>query len=156
MLLTLLEKIGRKRIIKDRHGDEYMHRYYLGFKEKLNAFDDVKPYPNIFIHKIYKSDEDRDPHDHPWNYLTVILSGGYWEYRPYFNDKGLQVAEFGTWRGPGSIIWRRATDLHRLEMSEPTTTLFIHGWRKREWGFLTRKGWIDRITYIKDKMTLKA
>ena len=154
MLLKLLEKIGRKRVILDRHGDEYMHRYYLGFKEKMDAFDAIKPYPNIFIHKIFKSDEDRDPHDHPWWYVTVILSGGYWEYTPVFDSDGRGFNEVGRWRGPGSIIWRRATDLHRLEMKAPTTTLFIHGWRKREWGFLTRKGWIDRITYIKSKLAI--
>jgi len=60
MLLRLLEKLNRKRIIQDRFGRDYMHRYYLCFKEKINAFDTVKPYPNIFIHKLLLSDEDRD------------------------------------------------------------------------------------------------
>ena len=156
MLLRLLEKLNRKRIIQDRFGRDYMHRYYLCFKEKINAFDTVKPYPNIFIHKLLLSDEDRDVHDHPWNYLTVILAGGYTEWTPVFDRHGVKIGERGTWRGPGSIIWRRATSFHRLEMSTPTWTLFIHGWRTREWGFLTKQGWVDRIQYIKDKINLAA
>ena len=41
-------------------------------------------------------------------------------------------------------------------MTKPTWTLFIHGWRTREWGFLTKQGWVDRVEYIKDKMKLAA
>lgn len=152
MLLKFLEKIGRKRVLLDRNGNEYMHRYYLVFKEKQNAFENVKPWPNIFIHRLLRSDEDKDHHDHPWWYCTIILKGGYYEWTPFVGTDGKQYAEVCNWRGPGSIIWRRATALHRLEMYEPTTTLFIHGWRKREWGFLTKNGWIDRITYIKSKL----
>lgn len=151
MILRLLEKLNRKRIILDRFGNEYMHRYYLGFKEKLNAHDTVRPYPNVFLHKLLLSDEDRDVHDHPWNYCTIILAGGYWEWTPVFNAAGAKIGELSKWRGPGSIIWRRAETFHRLEMHSPTWTLFMHGWRFREWGFFTNKGWIDRVTYINNK-----
>jgi hypothetical protein len=152
MLLKLLELCGRKRIILDRFGEEYMHRYYLLFKEKINAFDKVKPYPNIFIHKLCLSDEDRDVHDHPWNYLTVILSGGYWEWVPVIVN-GKNIGEQKNWRGPGSIIWRRAGSFHRLEMPNPSWTLFMHGWRKKEWGFLTKNGFVESSEYIRLKTT---
>jgi len=152
MLLKLLEKLNRKRVILDRFGKEYMHRYYLLFKEKQNAFDSVRPYPNIFIHKILLSDEDRDVHDHPWNYITIILKGGYWEWQPVIVD-GNQIGEYRVWRGPCSIIWRRASSFHRLEMPEPTWTLFLHGWRKKEWGFLTNKGFVESSEYIRNKLT---
>jgi len=156
MLLRLLEKLNRKRIIKDRFGRDYMHRYYLCFKEKINAFDPVKTYPNIFIHKLILSDEDRDVHDHPWNYCTIILAGGYWEWTPHFNSTGVKIGELSKWRGPGSIIIRKANTFHRLEMYNPTWTLFMHGWRTREWGFLTKSGWVDRIKYINDKIKISA
>lgn len=150
MILKLLEKLGRKRIIKDLQGDDYMYRYYVIYKEKINALDKVQPWPNIYIHTILKSDVDRDPHDHPWNYCTIILAGGYWEWIPTNVPSGNTI-EKRKWRGPGSVLWRRANSFHRLEMDSPTTTLFIHGWRFREWGFLTKIGWIDRVTYNKSK-----
>ena len=150
MLLKILEFFNRKRVILDRFGREYMHRYYLGFKEKINWNDTVKPYPNIFLHKLCLSDEDRDVHDHPWNYVTVILKGGYYEITPILKD-GIQIGENKVWKGPGSIIWRKANDFHRLEMENPSWTLFMHGWRKRDWGFLTQKGFVNHSDYIKAK-----
>lgn len=152
MILKLLEMLGRKRIIRDYTGDEYMHRYYLIYKEKLNAFEQVKPWPNIYIHRILKSDFDRDPHDHPWNYCTIILAGGYYEWVPTKVPSGKTI-EKRKWRGPGTILWRRANSFHRLEMTSPTLTIFFHGWRFREWGFLTKDGWVDRITYNKQKFS---
>lgn len=152
MILRLLDKLGRKRVIIDNNNEEYMHRYYLLFKEKLNAFDTVKPYPNMFIHKIIRSDADGDPHDHPWWYCTIVLAGGYYEWRPYTSPAGVTIQK-RYWIGPGSILWRRAESLHRLELKDnnPAWTIFIHGWRKREWGFSTPIGWIDRITYLTNK-----
>jgi len=151
MILKLLELLGRKRIITDNEGDEYMHRYYLIHKEKLNAFEEVKPWPNIYIHRILKSDPDRDPHDHPWNYCTIILTGGYYEWVPTKVPSGRTI-EKRKWRRPGTILWRRANSFHRLELIQPVTTIFIHGRRFREWGFLTKAGWIDRMTYFKQKL----
>ena len=152
MILKLLDKLGRKRVITDSEGQEYMHRYYLLFREKLNAFDDVKPYPNMFLHKIIKSDSYGDPHDHPWWYCTIILAGGYYEWRPYTSSKGVTIQK-KYWIRPGSIIWRRAENLHRLELKNdtPVWTLFIHGQRKRQWGFSTKSGWVDSMSYLKAK-----
>ena len=76
MFLKLLDKLGRKRIINDRLSQEpYLERYYVFLKER-NHF----PF-NIFLHKFLKGDPD-DVHDHPWNYVTVILKGGYYEITP--------------------------------------------------------------------------
>jgi hypothetical protein len=152
MILKLLERLGRKRVIKNGLDEDYMYRYYPLFKEKINAFDDDKTTPNVFIHKIIKSDADGDSvlHDHPWWYLTIVLAGGYYEWRPYTSSKGVTIQK-RYWIGPGSILWRRAESLHRLELynNTPALTIFIHGKRIREWGFLTKNGWVDRISYIK-------
>ena len=74
--------------------------------------------------------------------MTIVLSGGYWEHTPVFNSIGKKFAEFQTWRGPGSIIIRKAKDYHWLELDEnvgPATTLFFMGPQLREWGFLVDK-----------------
>lgn len=95
---------------------------------------------NVYLHKIMRSDDDRAFHDHPWWNCSVVLSGGYWEITPDF---------FMVWRGSGSVVFRRATSLHRLALetppgaSEPLAcwTLFFTGPRIREWGFACPQGW---------------
>lgn len=88
---------------------------------------------SVRVHEILRSDLGRDPHDHPFNYLTIILRGAYWERR--FDDRGRCISR--KMHGPGSIIWRRAKSWHMLELHQGTvTTLFITG-RKVDgaWGF---------------------
>jgi hypothetical protein len=65
------------------------------------------------------------------------------------------IAEFQAWRGPGSIVRRKAGEYHWLELEEGTsaTTLFFMGPQQREWGFLvqTKKGlhrWIKWADYL--------
>jgi hypothetical protein len=75
MFVKVMEYLGRRRIINDREDNEpYLERYYVFLKDRNNF-----PF-NIFIHKFLKSDPD-DLHDHPWEFRTFILAGGYWEYR---------------------------------------------------------------------------
>ena len=136
--IFIFDKCNRKIIIKDRvDKEDYLERYYLFLKER-------KHFPfNIFLHKFLKSDSE-DLHDHPWNFTTIILSGGYWEHTQ--NNK--------IWYGPGSIIKKKATDLHRIELdpnSSTTWTLFIPGKKIREWGFKVEDKWIDNDKYLKEK-----
>lgn len=152
MFHNIMNKLGRYRLVPDRlTGDDYLHRYYLFLKDR-------KWFPfNITLHKILKSDEPVY-HDHPWPYMTIILKGGYWEWVPQFTD-GKKSGEYATWRGPGSVIRRKARELHYLEIDEtvgPATTLFIMGPQQREWGFIVdepRKAtkWIQWQEYLKSK-----
>jgi hypothetical protein len=95
---------------------------------------------NVYLHKIMRDDDDRALHDHPWANLSIILSGGYLEWRSHAWDKYMDVV----WRGRGSIVFRRATDAHRLSLGAdgtPCWSLFITGPRVREWGFWCPQGW---------------
>lgn len=157
---NLFEKMDRVRVIKDRDTKEpYLIRYYLFLKDR-------KKFPfNITLHKILKSD---DPifHDHPWPFFTIILKGGYCETTPIYewieepencSDPRMThtvrkiVGHKTKWKGPGSIIWHRATDLHYLLLKDeqPCTTLFFMGPQKRNWGFLSKNGWTLWSDYIK-------
>lgn len=94
-------------------------------------------YFSIFIHRIYKSDEDLHPHSHPWNFVSIILGGGYVEtlYR-----EGVEkiVAK------PFSILFRRYYEYHKIELIATTTSLVFTGSRLDEdWGYLG-----DNITHI--------
>jgi len=134
----------RKRIIYDRNNQvPYLVRYYLFLKDR-------KSFPfNITLHKILVSDLD-DLHDHPWNYATLIIKGGYWEHTP----KG----KF--WRGPGHFRYRSSSDLHRLELAKdsegneiPCWSLFYMGKKQNNgiWGFIRNGEWIESEQYLKEK-----
>lgn len=87
----------------------------------------------VRIHEILRSDSGRDPHDHPWSFLTIILKGGY--YEQLFDDDGTLVST--TWHGPGSVLFRRAGTWHKLILpkGKTATTLFISGQKRCTWGF---------------------
>jgi hypothetical protein len=102
---------------------------------------------NIYLHQIRRSDDDRALHDHPWWNISIVLKGGYEEVTPCFLEgcKGTDTR----WRGPGSVIFRRATAAHRLVIPARDGaqrfcwSLFITGRRVREWGFHCPHGWRD-------------
>lgn len=102
----------------------------------------------VRIHHIVRSDNDRELHDHPFTFVSLVLRGGYYEH----TVDGRRV-----WYGPGSLIVRSADALHRLEMEKvpaaygdgygvqhplelPAWTLVVRGPMRREWGFLLDGG----------------
>jgi hypothetical protein len=148
--LNWLERHTRRRIIHDRTGlREYLIRYYIWWRDDgrdpANELDSKLPF-NVLLHNIKLSD---DPiyHDHPWSWCSIVLRGGYFEHRPgAFGDVKV-------WRRPGSICFRKATDLHYVELGKKDVwTLFIHGRRVRKWGFIYKGVW----TYWRDFLAEKA
>jgi len=156
--LNWLEEHGRKRVVLDRQSAEpYLERYYVFIKNRKNF-----PF-NIFLHKFLKSDPD-DLHDHPWPYMAVILTGGYYEWIPKYawnivTNTDVIIGEQRRWRGPGHFRICAATSYHRIELNPDVTdcwTLFIPWRRSRNWGFLThtnwrKQKWADVNYYIKLK-----
>lgn len=142
--LKFLEKAGRKRIVYDRLDNEpYLIRYYVFLKDR-------KYFPfNIFLHRFLKSDPDH-VHDHPWPYATLILKGGYYEWRPIFNSVGEKIGETATWRGPGHFRICGANTYHRIELDPGVDcwTLFMPGAQRREWGFLVNNKWMENGKYF--------
>lgn len=89
------------------------------------------------VHEIRSSDDERAYHDHPWPFLSVVLKGGYCEHEPIFDSSGLFVGDFCQWHGPGSVIFHKAGDFHRLELTQgPATTLFLSLKKRQHWGFM--------------------
>jgi hypothetical protein len=145
--LKWLEARGRKRIVMDRTSNEpYLERYYLFLKERESF-----PF-NIFLHKFLKSDPD-DPHDHPWPFATLILKGGYYEWRPQFDSQGNKIGEIAKWCGPGSFRICGANSFHRIELDPDVTawTLFMPGAKQRDWGFLVKNKWVQWEDYLKNR-----
>ena len=146
--LNWLDRRGRKRIVYDRIDNEpYLERYYLFLKDRGEHF----PF-NIFLHKFLKSDID-DLHDHPWPYATLILKGGYWEWRPQFGADGKKIGELARWCGPGSFRVASANSYHRIELDPNVTcwTLFMPGPKQRDWGFLVKNKWGQWEQYLANR-----
>src|SRR6185295_5179340 len=95
-------------------------------------------------HHIVGSDEERALHDHPWNFTSLILKGGYYEYADIRqipdSDTGWKPAAFGQerkWFGRPSLLHRGAGWRHRLELKKGMSawTLVYTSPKVREWGF---------------------
>jgi hypothetical protein len=95
----------------------------------------------LYLHHLQASDEDRALHDHPWSFVTVLLSGGYYEH------VRIGIATVRQWRRRFSVLWRPAEWQHRLELVRPTWTLVLRLRRRREWGFITSRGWLHWKAY---------
>ena len=111
---------------------------------------------SIYIHKIYKHDEDLHPHSHPWDFISIILFGGYTEKLYQFiydfvRQSNYQEIE----RSIFSFAIRKKSDFHKvvsLKKDKPVTTLVI-AWNRTdgEWGYLTESGYKKHTEYRKEK-----
>ena len=95
----------------------------------------------IYLHEILRSDEDPEPHNHPWTFISVILREGYVEER-----NGRKTRKY-----PGMVLLRRADDFHRLELRRPAWTLVFRGRERKGWGFMTASGFMDSEEFLARK-----
>jgi hypothetical protein len=103
----------------------------------------------IMLHHFHRSDEDRERHDHPWNFWTLILKNGYIEDCP---NHFRRLKPFRLYR-------RLAVHRHRVVLlgdgygrERDAWTLVFTGPRIREWGFWTAAGeWIHYKRFLKEK-----
>lgn len=116
-----------KRVYMDRWW--LMPRWLLGRDEK----DQLYPFSwlsfIVRIHHIQLPDDERDLHDHPADYRTIILRGWYVEENIY-GERFL--------RQQGETVCARAENFHTIvQISEGGVwTLFMLRKKRNEWGFL--------------------
>ena len=104
------------------------------------------PWGCIYLHNITNSDLDIDPHDHPWNFRSLILKGSYREESRYPRDdyKCSYVNVFK----PGMINKKRTIEVHKLTLlSKSVWTLVFTGKKIHDWGYQTANGWIHHKEY---------
>lgn len=105
------------------------------------------PWFGVYLHWIYLPDTDRDPHDHPWKFASVILRGGYTE-RVWRDLSHLDHATTRTW-GPWSAHRMPLDWAHKIEALGPNTiTLIFRGRRSKSWGFWTDHGVVEWRDYV--------
>jgi hypothetical protein len=120
---------------------------------------------NIYLHKMLRDDQ-QDMHDHPWWNISIILKGGFHETQPareYLTTPYMRVADLPRvtkFHGPGTLVFRRATTVHRLSLPSNKQTvhrhhpgyswsLFITGRNVRTWGFHCKWGFRPWREYLK-------
>ncbi len=135
------------------HLKGYMERYWLVPFNPDSA--------NARIHHILRSDNDRALHDHPWDSISIILKGGYWEILPLEQSQHpeLDSQRFQRiWRKPGDVVSRKAGDRHRIEVEPGTTSwsLFFMGPLRQQWGFYSNEGKVYWREYLNDYETQTA
>jgi len=82
---------------------------------------------SVCFHNFHRGDEERDCHDHPFSFLSLILRG---RYREHMYDGS--AAE----RGALSLRYRPSSHRHRIELvKKPCWTLCVKRAAEREWGF---------------------
>ena len=163
--LLLKLNISRFDIVKKIDGVDYLYlrRFHLLKRNKFLSKLTKGKYEGIYLHHILRPDDDRDLHDHPWNFGALILSGGYMEEIPgivkdprcrKFTLYPLTVEEVQhyAWRSGGPLFrryWKlfsfrteKAEQFHRISESgfKKTWTLFFAGPKFRKWQFMTKDG----------------
>lgn len=106
----------------------------------------------LMLHKIARPDLERVLHDHPWDFATMCLRGGYDEL---VNGVGAIHREQ---LRPGDIRLRAAEHAHRIDriVGPNAWTLVLHGPRRRAWGFWEGETFVRSADYFKagyDKAT---
>lgn len=112
------------------------------------------PWFGVYLHKIYKPDEDRAVHDHPWAFASWVLRGGYTETfvpapRQWVSTTG-HVSRSQTWRR-WSFHRMGLQSAHQIVKVQPkTVTLVLVGRKKKDWGFWPEPGvfvrWQDYLS----------
>lgn len=99
---------------------------------------------SALLHFIARPDDDGAVHDHPWDFSSTVLCGGYLEQTADGADRREERAL------PGLARMRRATDLHRIaEVDDDTWTLVLTGRRVRDWGFVPNGGaWTPHAEHL--------
>jgi hypothetical protein len=115
--------------------DTYLRRWYLERSRETG---------NAYLHNTLRSDYDAELHDHPWDNLTVVLRGVLLEEVATPAGGTIRIE-----RPQGTVVFRAATDAHRLVIEEPTWTLFLTGPKAREWGFLHESGWMHNQDFFR-------
>lgn len=81
-------------------------------------------------------DDQRDPHSHPWDFESEILSGGYTEIRYWLDEnRKVQHDKFTYGAGERNVI---KYDVFHLvtEVQDHTVTKMKCGRNENEWGYL--------------------
>lgn len=112
------------------------------------------PWFGVYLHDIHEDDGDRDPHNHPWSFVSIVLRGWYMERLypdPLGDRQEYDIRIHRRW----SVHRMDRTSAHRIVLAGPKLkTLILVGPRKATWGFFragvvaTPTGMTTRGTFV--------
>lgn len=94
MLTRFLEKIGLVQEIYGKDGTLYLRRWRL-----TPRF----PFGQLCLHTFFRGDEDKDPHDHPWDFWTFPFTSY------------IEEVPISAWRGNDTLLVRERMSLRTVE-----------------------------------------
>jgi hypothetical protein len=105
------------------------------------------PWFSVLLHRIHEPDLDRHPHDHPWPFASLILSGSY-EERVWDNPADLRSSRIRM-HPRFSLKRMKLSQAHRITSlgPQPLWTLVLAGRRRKSWRFWTADGPVDWRNY---------
>lgn len=104
------------------------------------------PWFALYLHHILEADHDPDPHDHPFNFWSLVLRGGYFE-RLYPGRESRDSSVVHYW--PMSFHKMSKYAAHRITDIRPNTwTLIFVGRRTQDWGYWTMDGFVQFAEYL--------
>ncbi|GAF74628.1 unnamed protein product [marine sediment metagenome] len=89
---------------------------------------------HIRTHKIIGEDVTSLLHNHPFNYISIIIRGGYTE--TVKSRKGLVEKRHGLF----SFVSRRASTYHRIDTVLPETTTLFFAFGRKSWNAIQQSG----------------
>lgn len=150
----------------------YLRRFYI-FRSRWLGMN----FGDVYLHHIVRSDDDPDPHDHPWGFRGFIIWGGYtdqqWKWNPA--NIAVETTTVSTMGGkllvskpqfvgtaahrsgpvneevrPFTFISRKAEHIHRVIVVPGRTawTLILTSAYGRDWNFITENGPVFWRTYL--------
>lgn len=146
--MTIFNKLIRKCFLKkeiiSKEGEVFFRRYGLV----------STPICNLYLHNILKSDQDDTMHDHPWNFISLILKGSYQE------DYRCEPNWFIHYRNvfkAGDCVVHKSSDAHKLYLFSDNVWTLVFTWgTKKPWGYRYPDGtWLDHIEFRKIKNQIK-
>lgn len=94
------------------------------------------PWFAVYLHKINEADAGLYPHDHPWNFCSLVLRGGYRE-EIWPTERHFDLCTWQRW----SFHKMALSSAHRIVLIESdTVTLVVTGKRQRRFRFWTPEG----------------
>lgn len=111
------------------------------------------PWFSVRLHHWLHSDDNRNTHDHPWNFYTFILKGSYLDVPipagPGTVDAFGNEALVGQRVKAGHIYYRPATHAHWVHLDQGEVwTLVLTGPKIRRWGFWIGDRWKRSFKYF--------
>lgn len=106
----------------------------------------LTPWFAICLHWIHKPDAEPHLHDHPVSFLSLVLRGGYYEFRD------VHGRDRSGWRRWFNVVRASELDVHRIALvKRKTLTLCFMSAVRRRWGFHTPSGWIYWRDYNRER-----